>query len=163
MNRVYKLRFLAISLFCALAASISAAPGDLNPTFSGDGKLIDGTLTHSSEGASAVAIQADGKFVVAESGTSTMGSATDVTHANYVFLSLAGVTPGAVNAIAISGSNVYVGGTFNAAGDISVNYIAKWDGTTWSTLGSGMNGFVCALAVAGNGDLYGGGTFITAG
>lgn len=66
-------------------------------------------------------------------------------------------------AIAIWGSNVYAGGSFNTAGDSSANYIAKWDGTTWSTLGSGMNGFVTALAVAGNGDLYAGGNFTTAG
>src|ERR1044071_3361393 len=103
MNRVYKLLILATSLFCALAASISAAPGDLKPT----------------------------------KGSATEGLPTRIT----VFSPLGGVTGGAVNAIAISGSNVYVGGTFDAAGDISANYIAKWDGTTWSTLGSGMNGF----------------------
>jgi len=163
MMETYKPFILAISLFFVLSASILAAPGDLKPTFSGDGMLIYRTLTHSGEGANAVAIQADGKIVVAESGSSTKGNATEDTHTNYGFLPMGGVTGGAVTAIAISGSNVYVGGTFNTAGDISASYIAKWDGTTWSTLGSGMNGFVTALAVAANGDLYAGGSFTTAG
>src|SRR6185437_9372751 len=163
MNRTFKPILLTISLSFALAASISAASGDLDPAFPGDAKLIDGVLEHFREQANGVAVQADGKIVVAESGSSTKGSASEVTHTNYGFLAIGGVTGGAVNAIAISGSNVYIGGTFNAAGDISANYIAKWDGTTWSTLGSGMNGFVTALAVAANGDLYAGGNFTTAG
>ena len=32
---------------------------------------------------------------------------------------------------------LYVGGTFTGAGGILVNSIAKWDGTSWSPLGSG--------------------------
>ena len=41
-------------------------------------------------------------------------------------------------------------------------YIAKWNGTAWSALGTGVNGFVYALAVAGT-DVYAGGFFTTAG
>jgi hypothetical protein len=47
-------------------------------------------------------------------------------------------------------------------GSISANYIARWNGTSWSPLGSGMNGKVTALAVH-NGMLYAGGSFTTAG
>ena len=43
------------------------------------------------------------------------------------------------------------------------NYIAKWNGSAWSALGSGMNGAVYALAVDGAGNLYAGGEFTTAG
>jgi hypothetical protein len=163
MTATYKPIILAINLFFTLSLSISAASGDLDPTFGNSGKLTNRMLGHSRDDANGVAIQSAGKTLVAESGLSTKGSATEATHTSYSSLPMAGVTDGAVYAIAISGSNVYVGGSFNNAGDISANYIAKWDGTTWSTLGSGMNGFVLALAIAGNGDLYAGGNFSTAG
>jgi hypothetical protein len=42
------------------------------------------------------------------------------------------------------------------------NRIAKWNGTTWSSLGSGMNNVVNAVAVLGN-DVYAGGWFTMAG
>jgi hypothetical protein len=68
-----------------------------------------------------------------------------------------------VSALAVSGSNVYVGGNFTTAGgDTNANYMAEWDGTNWSALGSGMNNVVAALAVSGS-TLYAGGQFTTAG
>ncbi len=77
-----------------------------------------------------------------------------------------GKVPGAdgvVNVIAVdAGGTVYVGGDFNVMVDVVANHIAKWDGTTWSALGSGMNRSVFALAVSGT-DLYVGGNFTTAG
>ena len=36
-----------------------------------------------------------------------------------------------------SSNNLYAGGNFTRAGDISVNRIAMWDGRTWNALGSG--------------------------
>jgi len=45
---------------------------------------------------------------------------------------------------------------------VSANYIAKWNGTSWSALGSGMNSTVQALISIGT-DLYAGGQFTTAG
>ena len=33
---------------------------------------------------------------------------------------------------------LYVGGAFQDAGGITVNYVAKWDGVNWSTLGDGI-------------------------
>ena len=71
---------------------------------------------------------------------------------------------GNVLAIAVSGSDFYVGGEFTSAGGSSANYIAKWDGSSWSALGSGMGGFipnVRAIAVSGIG-VYVGGSFTTA-
>ena len=67
-----------------------------------------------------------------------------------------------VGALAVSGSDLYAGGYFFTVGGSPGNYIAKWDGSSWSALGSGMNGTVRALAVSG-GDLYAGGQFTTAG
>jgi len=73
-----------------------------------------------------------------------------------------------VKAIAISGSDVYVGGSFSAAGGISASGIAKWDTltNTWSAVGNGIGGStsptVYALVTSGNA-VYVGGAFATAG
>jgi hypothetical protein len=67
-----------------------------------------------------------------------------------------------VNTLAVSGSAVYAGGVFAIAGDVTANHIAKWDGNSWSTLGSGMDNYVSALAVSGS-DLYAAGGFTNAG
>ena len=64
-------------------------------------------------------------------------------------------------ALAVIGANLYVGGLFTTVGGVSANYIAKYDGSNWSALGSGMNGSVCAFAVSGS-YLYAGGYFTTA-
>ena len=65
----------------------------------------------------------------------------------------------------MSGTNLYAGGYFTTAGGVTATNIAKWDGSAWSALGSGMNGdgdIVYALAVSGT-NLYAGGDFTTAG
>src|SRR5437016_5069875 len=69
---------------------------------------------------------------------------------------------GEVDALAVLGSDLYAGGEFTTAGGSAANRIAKWDGSSWSALGSGMNGTVVALALSGS-DLYAGGGFTTAG
>jgi hypothetical protein len=66
-----------------------------------------------------------------------------------------------VNVIAVSGSDLYVGGYFNqtAAGAITLNYIAKFSGGAWSALPhNGLDHYLHALAVSGS-DLYVGGSF----
>jgi hypothetical protein len=79
-----------------------------------------------------------------------------------------------VNALAVfddgsgSGPALYAGGNFTTAGGVAANYIAKWDGSSWSPLGTGMNFTVLALAVFDDGSgggpaLYAGGEFSTAG
>ena len=69
-----------------------------------------------------------------------------------------------VYALAFDASgNLYAGGGFTTAGGVSANRIAKWDGSSWSALGSGMNSTVNALAVDASGNLYAGGYFTTAG
>ena len=57
--------------------------------------------------------------------------------------------------------NLYIGGAFTTVGEISANYVATWNGSGWSPLGTGMNSNVFALAVSGN-ELYAGGQFTTA-
>lgn len=71
----------------------------------------------------------------------------------------AGVQPVAYASTLYNGDYV-VGGDFLNAGSVVANRIARWNGTTWSTVGTGAptNGTIRALAVY-NGDLYAGGTF----
>ena len=63
---------------------------------------------------------------------------------------------GDVHALAWDGSNLYAGGSFTTAGEVSANYIAKWDGSAWSPLGLGMNETVYTLVWDGS-NLYAGG------
>jgi hypothetical protein len=49
------------------------------------------------------------------------------------------------------GPALYAGGEFTTAGGSSTNNIAKWDGASWSALGSGMNHVVRALTVLDDG------------
>jgi len=68
-----------------------------------------------------------------------------------------------VYALAVIGSDLYAGGRFTKAGGVNIGYgIAKWNGSAWSALGTGMDHQVNALAVIGS-DLYAGGNFDTAG
>jgi len=68
-----------------------------------------------------------------------------------------------VNALAASGTDLYAGGSFTTAGGVSANYIAKWNGSTWSALGSGTNSYVRALAFLSSGEVFAGGDFTIAG
>jgi hypothetical protein len=64
-------------------------------------------------------------------------------------------------ALTASGTNVYAGGNFSTSG-LNTNRVAKWDGTTWTGLASGVNAMVRALAVSGT-DLFVAGDFTVAG
>jgi len=70
-----------------------------------------------------------------------------------------------VQALAVSGTGLWAGGYFTAAGGVPANGIAKWDGSAWSALGSGVGagGGVSALAADGVGHLFVGGGFLLAG
>jgi hypothetical protein len=58
---------------------------------------------------------------------------------------------------------VYAGGVFTTAGGVAANYIAVWDGISWSELGGGANSTVRALAIGPDGRLYVAGLFTTVG
>lgn len=55
-------------------------------------------------------------------------------------------------------SVLYTGGWFNNAGGITVNDIAQWNGSLWSSPGTGTNGYINAMAIY-KGNLYAGGHF----
>jgi len=67
------------------------------------------------------------------------------------------------------GPLLHAGGTFTTAGDVAAAGIAKWSGSTWSPLGTGLTGttvYVRALAVFDDGSgpaLFAGGQFTSAG
>ena len=77
---------------------------------------------------------------------------------------------GKVTSLALDGLNLYVGGYFTDASNLSgtvpaADYVAKWDGSSWSALGNNgpggngsLNGAVLALALKGS-NLYAGGSF----
>ena len=72
-----------------------------------------------------------------------------------------------------SGPALYAGGQFTSAGDVEANHIARWHGSQWSALGSGLSGSVSTLSVfaltvfddgsEGGPTLYAGGRFSEAG
>jgi hypothetical protein len=73
-----------------------------------------------------------------------------------------------VYAIALAeNGDVYVGGDFTMAGTVPANYIARWDGENWHSLGTGVNNgvdhTVSDIAIDDSGYVYVGGSFKTAG
>ena len=66
-------------------------------------------------------------------------------------------------AVAADGNDLYVGGSFTTAGGVSASNIAKWDGSNWSALGSGIGGGDVRALAASGGNVYVGGVYTTAG
>ena len=57
---------------------------------------------------------------------------------------------------------IYVGGSFtNWDGIANADYIASWDGSSWSALDTGFSGEVWDLVIGPDGTLYAGGNFST--
>ena len=85
--------------------------------------------------------------------------------ADWVRVNAAGIlgVNGAVFAIATTGSGeIILGGEFSLGGDMAASNIVKWDGGTWSALGTGTDSIVTSLAIVGT-DLFAGGYFTSAG
>ncbi len=72
------------------------------------------------------------------------------------------LSPASVEALAVSGSSLYAAGRFSFAGGAPAANIARWNGSTWSTLGVGLSGTTYAITVLGA-DVYAGGMFTSAG
>ncbi|MFO1476721.1 MAG: immunoglobulin domain-containing protein [Verrucomicrobiota bacterium] len=69
---------------------------------------------------------------------------------------------GTVHVMALTETNVFIGGDFTQVGSVLCSNIAQWNGTAWSPLGSGMSGVVRSLAISGT-NLFAGGDFVVAG
>jgi hypothetical protein len=71
-----------------------------------------------------------------------------------------------VNALTVFNNELIAGGAFNTAGGVTVNNIAKWNGSSWSPLGSGMfkgNVSNVSALIVYNNQLIAGGCFDSAG
>jgi trimeric autotransporter adhesin len=68
----------------------------------------------------------------------------------------------AVYALTVYDGALIAGGVFTSAGGVPASFVARWDGFSWSALGSGMDDWVAALAVH-EGELFAGGRFYEAG
>ncbi len=152
----------------------AAYPVRIDPTFSDDNWISLGGLAGADMGVSAAAADDAGNLYIGGI-FSAVGNAVAAGVAKWdgSAWSALGLGLGSdssisyVTALTASGTDVYVGGRFTYATNagpstVTVNYIAKWDGTAWSALGSGMSAAPGALAVLGA-DLYATGTFTTAG
>ena len=64
--------------------------------------------------------------------------------------------------MAVYNGELYAGGDFHTAGGIPAKHIAKWNGTNWTAVGTGMDTTVRTLCIYNNA-LYAGGDFVTAG
>ncbi len=109
------------------------------------------------------------------------GFAGSIDPAGHVLISVPGEAPrfakpgeavdkvavaGLVDALTIEGANVYIGGQFRAVDGTLVNRIARWNGSRWFALGSGIDlaagdGIYAIAEVAGK--VYAGGHFARAG
>lgn len=69
-----------------------------------------------------------------------------------------------VSALSLDSSgHLYAGGQFTSAGGVTMNRMAKWNGSSWSALGSGMNNSVTAVGLDRSGHLFAAGDFTLAG
>ncbi len=59
--------------------------------------------------------------------------------------------------------DLLVGGYFDHAGGTALSWLARWNGSSWSSFGSGPNGSVQSLALAPWGELFAGGNFTAVG
>ena len=67
-----------------------------------------------------------------------------------------------VNAVGTYQNDLIVGGFFDDAGGVAVSNIARWDGDSWSAMGTGLAGFPTSMTQF-NGELIVAGTFFSAG
>lgn len=122
------------------------------------------------------ALYAGGQFTAAGGAAAGRIARWDGQAWSNVGTGMSGVTFPAVCALTTyddgSGPALLVGGKFTYADGVAANNVAKWDGATWSPLGSGILGdgpsytYVRTLGVwddGGGAALYAGGTFLTAG
>jgi hypothetical protein len=94
--------------------------------------------------------------------TATKENSLYKTNSAFSWSALGAGANGVVYAVAVSGSDVYIGGSFTSVDGVAANHIAKWNGSYWSALGIGADANVYAIAVNGS-NVYAGGSFTSIG
>ncbi len=164
------------SALVVLVKDIAAVyPVRIDPTFSDDNWISMGGFPGANDSVSVAVVDGAGNLYIGGSFNivgKTFASCIakwDGSAWSALGSGMSGSTSGfdrpSVSALAVRGSDVFAAGNFTTAGGIGATNIAKWDGSTWSALGSGLWGnypYVRALAVMGS-DLYAGGWFTNAG
>jgi hypothetical protein len=74
-----------------------------------------------------------------------------------------GLSGSSVSALALDGTNIYVGGDFTTAGGVTANRVALWNASGWTNLGSGLSGTAVYALACDGAKLYAGGDFTNAG
>ncbi len=154
-------------LFFATASVFAEAKPLLTEILNPDGTIIDGTSGSYDPTGFQMTYMEDGTPIFTNLENQNSASIYSNQETRGAWFALGSGLNGTVDAIATSGSNVYVGGNFtNAGGDPSASYIARWDGSNWHSLGVGIvpdgNQPVKAITVSGS-DVYVGGEFMNAG
>lgn len=97
-------------------------------------------------------VNSDFNFILHSSNFESINDFTPTGFSNYI------------NALDDDGNgNLYAGGSFISIDGITVNHIAKWNGSSWSAMGSGVNGDVYAIKTDYVGHVYVAGAFTNAG
>jgi len=73
------------------------------------------------------------------------------------------LSPGVSVLVSLPNGDLFAGGSMTAAGSDIITGMARWNGSSWSSLFSGINNRVTASVVMPNGDLVIGGLFTTVG
>jgi len=131
----------------------------------GDGGAF-GSVFVNAIGAGGSNVYAGGLFTGAGTTRASRIARWDGSHWNAMGTGLKGINEGSgtdVRAIAVRDADAYIGGVFTNAGGVTANNIARWNGSSWSALGLGVNSNVLASAFDYRGVLCVGGRFTTAG
>ncbi len=67
-----------------------------------------------------------------------------------------GVDNNQVLSLAVFQNQLYVGGTFSTIGTVTVNNLARWNGSNWNSVSTGTNGAVRSFGLQGTNLLIGG-------
>jgi hypothetical protein len=113
---------------------------------------LDGALYAAGEFATAGGVTVNGVAKWNGTAWTALGTGVDVGGGKF----------GTALLVAPDGS-VYLGGSFAASGGVTAANIARWNGSSWEALGTGLNGVCSALAMTADGMLYAAGIFTTAG
>src|SRR5262249_22910409 len=153
-----KVKRLQIRLFCAVAL-VMGSPVSFAATFSDANWISMGGIAGPDGQVGAAVVDGSGNlyiggdFIVAFDVGANGIAKLDGTRWSALGSGLTGSSPNVptVWALAVVGSNLYAGGNFTNAGGVAATNIAKWNGSSWSALGSGMaGGSVYALAASGS-------------